>query len=173
MPSALSNHAWLVPEISSRETHQRYRTLADIARTSGFAEVTQSLRQFKEVIFMVGSYSSGAEKNLKDYVKSNYKLATYNKLRALISTNNNKDDVDSLTITAETALEAVLEFGPAIIPTNDLNGIQVQGEQLATLLRATFLWRDEIPGWNHALGVAKLKLTEQGIDPDDALYGMT
>jgi hypothetical protein len=122
---------------------------------------------------MVGSYYSGAEKNLKAYVKSNHKVATYNKLRALISTENSTDDVDGLTITAETALEAVLEFGPAIIPTNDLGGIQVHGEQLATLLRATYSWRDEIPGWDHALGVAKLRLAEQGIDPDDALYGMT
>ena len=99
--------------------------------------------------------------------------ATYNKLRALISTDNSSTDLDSLTVTAETALEAVIEYGPKVIPTNDLDGIQIHGEQLATLLRATYSWRDEIPGWDHALSVAKLRLAEQGIDPDDALYGMT
>ena len=86
---------------------------------------------------------------------------------------NGVESADSLTVTAETALEAVIEYGPKVIPTNDLDGIQIHGEQLATLLRATYSWRDEIPGWDHALSVAKLRLAEQGIDPDDALYGMT
>ena len=170
--SALSNNAWLSTEILSRETHHRYRTKVDIGRTSGVAEVTQHFRQFKDVVFLVGSYYSGTEKNLKTYLKSSHKSMTYNKLRALISTENSSADLDSLTVTAETALEAVIEFGPAIIPANDLAGIQIHGEQLATLLRATYSWRDEIPGWDHALGVAKLRLAEQGIDPDDALYGM-
>lgn len=170
--SALSNTAWLSTEILSRETHHRYSTKVDIGRTSGVAEVTQHLRQFKDVVFLVGSYYSGTEKNLKTYLKSSHKSVTYNKLRALISTENSSADLDSLTVTAETALEAVIEFGPSIIPANDLDGIQIHGEQLATLLRVTYSWRDEIPGWDHALGVAKLRLAEQGIDPDDALYGM-
>lgn len=170
--SALNNNAWLSTEILSRETHRRYSTKVHIGRTSGIAEVTQHFRQFKDVVFQVGSYYSGTEKNLKTYLKSSHKSVTYNKLRALISTENSSADLDSLTVTAETALEAVIEFGPAIIPANDLDGIRIHGEQLATLLRATYSWRDEIPGWDHALGVAKLKLAEQGIDPDDALYGM-
>ena len=169
---ALDNNAWLSTEISSRETHHRYRTKVDLGRTSGVAEVTQQFRQFKDVVFMVGSYYSGTEKNLKTYLKSSHKSLTYNKLRALISTDNSSADLDSLTVTAETALEAVIEFGPSIIPARDLDGIQIHGEQLATLLRATYSWREEIPGWNYALSVAKLKLAEQGIDPDDALYGM-
>ena len=170
--SALNNNAWLSTEILSRETHHRYRTKVDIGRTAGVAEVTQRFREFKDVVFLVGSYYSGTEKNLKTYLKSSHKSVTYNKLRALISAENSSADLDSLTLTAETAIEAVIEFGPAIIPASDLDGIQIHGEQLATLLRATYSWRDEIPGWDHALGVAKLKLAEQGIDPDDALYGM-
>lgn len=167
------NDSWLSTEISSRETHQRYRANVDLGRTVGLPDLHQSLRQFKDVVFLVGSYHSSSEKNLKVLVKSSHKVATYNKLRALISTENSDAGVDSLTVTAETALEAIIEFGPAIIPTNDLTGIQIHGEQLATLLRAAYSWRDEIPGWDHALDVAKQRLAEQGVDPDDALYGMT
>ncbi|WP_110946539.1 hypothetical protein [Pseudomonas bohemica] len=171
MPSALSK-TWLSPEISGRDTHQRYRSQVDLGSAFGLPDLNQSLRQFRDVVYMVGSYHSAAEKTLKSYFRSNHKIATYNKLRALISVENNSTDVDSLTITAETALEAVLEFGPAIIPTKDLSGIQIQGEQLATLLRATYSWREEIPGWGGALDLAKQKLAKQGVDPDDALYGM-
>ncbi|MDF5776545.1 hypothetical protein [Pseudomonas syringae] len=170
--SALNNDAWLSTEISSRETHLRYRTKVDVGSTYGIAEVTQQLRQFKDSIFLIGSYHSGTEKNLKSYLKSNHRSVIYNKLKVLISTENICADLDSLTVTAETALEAVMEFGPTIIPANDLYGIQIHGEQLATLLRATYSWRGEIPGWNNALRVARSKLAEQGIDPDDALYGM-
>lgn len=98
-------------------------------------------------------YYSGTEKNLKTYLKSSHKSATYSKLRALISTENSSADLDSLTITAETALEAVLEFGPGIIPANDLDGIHVHGEQLATLLRVTH-GAKKPHGEDHALGVA-------------------
>lgn len=170
--SALNNDVWLSTEILSRETHQRYRGKVDIGRTSGMAESTVNFFQFKDVGFLVGSYYSSTEKNLKAYLKSSHRSVTYSKLRTLISIENRAADVDSLTVTAETALEAVIAFGPGIIPVNDLDGIQIHGEQLATLLRATYSWRDEIPGWDSALDVAKLTLAEQGIDPDDALYGM-
>jgi hypothetical protein len=172
MPSALSN-SWLSPEIESRDTHQRYRSKADFGSSIGLPELNQSLRQFRDVVYVVGSYHSAAEKTLKAFFKSSHRVATYNKLRALISVENSGTDVDDLTITAETALEAVIEFGPAIIPTNDMAGIQIHGEQLATLLRVTYSWRNEIPGWGAALEVARLRLAEQGVDPDDALYGMT
>jgi len=171
MPSALSN-SWLSPEIASRETHQLYRSKTDFGSAIGLPELGQQLRQFRDVVLVVGSYHSAAEKTLKSVFKTGHRVATYNKLRALISVENSGTDVDDLTITAETALEAVIEFGPAIIPTNDMGGIQIHGEQLATLLRATYSWRDEIPGWDAALDTARLRLVEQGVDPDDALYGM-
>jgi hypothetical protein len=170
MHSSLSN-TWF-PEIASRETQQRYRTKVDLGHAFGMPELSQTLRQFRDVAFMVGSFYSGADKTLKDYVRSSQEATAYNKLRALVSSENSLADIDSLTVTAEAALEAVAEFGPEIIPTKDLSGLQIHGEHLATLLRATYVWRNEISGWNEALDVARQALVDQGIDPDDALYGM-
>lgn len=170
--SALNNNTWL-PEIASRETQLRYRSQVDFSQAFGLPELSQTLRQFKDVAFMVGSFYSGADRTLKACVRSNHEAVTYNKLRFLVSSENSQADVDSLTITAETALEAIAEFGPEVIPTCDLAGLQIQGEHLATLLRATYVWRNEIAGWSDALDVARRSLADQGVDPDDALYGMS
>lgn len=170
MHSSLNN-TWF-PEIASRETQQRYRTKVDLGHAFGMPELSQTLRQFRDVAFMVGSFYSGADTTLKGYVRSTQEATTYSKLRALVSSENSLADIDSLTVTAEAALEAVAEFGPDIIPTKDLVGLQVHGEHLATLLRATYAWRDEISGWNEALDVARQALLDQDVDPDDALYGM-
>lgn len=172
MHSALNSNAW-ISEISSRDTHQRYRSQIDLGHACGLPELSQTLRQFKEVAFMVGSFYSGADRTLKAYVRSTHEAATYTKLRTLISTENSHADVDSLTVTAEAALDAVSEFGPDIIPAGDLSGLQIHGEHLATLLRATYVWREQIPGWRDALDTARQSLTAQGVDPDDALYGIS
>lgn len=171
MRSALNN-MWS-QEISSRETHLRYRSKVDYIQAFGIPELSQTLRQFREVVYQVGSFSSGADKTLKAYVRSSHEAVTYNKLRALVSSENSLSDVDNLTVTAETALEAIAEYGPEVIPTSDLSGLQIQGEHLATLLRATYSWRNEIAGWSEALEVARRSLADQGVDPDDALYGMS
>ena len=81
-------------------------------------------------------------------------------------------DVDSLTETADSALDFVAAFGPTSIRLTGLNPAQVQGEHLATLLRVLSTWRNEIPGWHDALLVDSAALERAGIDPKDALFGM-
>lgn len=81
-------------------------------------------------------------------------------------------DVDALSETADAALDFVERFGPSSLQLAHLDPIKVHGEHLATLLRATSTWRDEIQGWNDALQVSAEALKLANIDPQDALFGM-
>jgi hypothetical protein len=54
----------------------------------------------------------------------------------------------------------------------DLIDRPLSGEHLAALLRTTYQWRDDVPGWNEMIEIAKVILIEQGVDPEDALYGL-
>lgn len=81
-------------------------------------------------------------------------------------------DIDSLTETVEGILNFIAEFGPSCISLNGFQPLAVQGEHLATLLRASSTWRDEIEGWDNALDVAKEALIRENINPADALFGM-
>jgi len=81
-------------------------------------------------------------------------------------------DVDTLTETAEAVLDFVAEFGPKALTFSGLHPAEVQCEHLATLLRATSLWREEIPGWKEALGVAELAIEANDLDSSDVLFGM-
>lgn len=81
-------------------------------------------------------------------------------------------NVDSLTDTVEAVLDFIAEFGPSSIALSGFQPTAVQGEHLAALLRASSTWRDEIPGWHDALGVARAAIELAGLDPNDALFGM-
>ena len=81
-------------------------------------------------------------------------------------------DVDALTETAEAVTTLVAEHGPARLDLRGLKAASVQGEHLATLLRSSFPWRDQVPGWGEAMDVAKTALRRAGIDPAEALFGL-
>jgi hypothetical protein len=81
-------------------------------------------------------------------------------------------DIDALTETAEAVMTLLAEYGPTRLNLRGLNAAAVQGEHLATLLRATFSWRSQVPGWSEALNVAKVALMRTGIDPEEALFGL-
>lgn len=81
-------------------------------------------------------------------------------------------DVDSLTETAEAVMTLVAEHGPARLNLQGFTAAAVQGEHLATLLRASFSWRDQVPGWHGALRVAEIALKRASLDPEDALFGL-
>ena len=69
-------------------------------------------------------------------------------------------------------LEAIAKDGPTAISLTQLDATRVQGEHLATILRVTFKWRAQVPGWNSALSIAEAALRRQGIKPEEALYGL-
>jgi hypothetical protein len=81
-------------------------------------------------------------------------------------------DVDLLTETADLALDFVSNYGAARVELTDLDPSKVNGEHLATLLRALSTWRYEIPGWQQALQLDVEVLERSGVDPRDALFGM-
>ena len=81
-------------------------------------------------------------------------------------------DVDTISETVEYAFEALSQFGPSAINLNGLTVNQVQGEHLAAVLRMTYPWRAETPGWIAALGIAKTALALVGVDYRSALIGL-
>ena len=81
-------------------------------------------------------------------------------------------DVDALSESVESVLETIDKDGPAAISLLQLDSTKVQGEHLATILRTTFRWRAQVPGWNSALAIAEAALRREGINPEEALYGL-
>lgn len=82
-------------------------------------------------------------------------------------------DVDVLTETSEAVLETIQAHGPAGFNLQGLpSAAVINGEHLATALRTSFTWRDQVPGWHGALRVAERALKQAGLDPEDVLFGM-
>jgi hypothetical protein len=81
-------------------------------------------------------------------------------------------DIDALTETAEAVFDFMAEAGPAHLNLSNLTPDHVQGEHLAMLLRTSLTWREQIPGWQKALQVARLALEREGVDPEEALFGL-
>jgi hypothetical protein len=85
---------------------------------------------------------------------------------------NAKNDIEELSETVEVALMAISLEGTESIFLGGLSPEKVEPQHLATLLRTTCSWKDDIEGWYDALAVAKEALKLQDIDPEDALYGL-
>jgi hypothetical protein len=49
---------------------------------------------------------------------------------------------------------------------------KVNGEHLAMLVRCLSSWRGHLPGWRHAVDVAKRALQAESKDPTDVLFGI-
>jgi hypothetical protein len=81
-------------------------------------------------------------------------------------------DVDSISKTVEATFQALEKSGPTGIDLQGLVPDGVQGEHLVAVLRVTFRWRQQVPGWQQALAVAEAALTKQGLDARDALTGL-
>jgi hypothetical protein len=82
-------------------------------------------------------------------------------------------DVDALSETARSVFETLAKYGPTGVGLVNLDPTRTHGEHLATVLRATFKWRSQVPGWNEALSVAAEALKGAGINPTDALFGLS
>lgn len=119
-----------------------------------------------------GSYSDGTKaallivKQVADQVKGAERWRKWVFNRAAAS------DVDALTETIENAIDYVSEFGPRAINLSKLKATDVHCEHLASLLRATSVWQNEITGWSTALDVAKEACELAGLDSGDVLFGM-
>ena len=80
--------------------------------------------------------------------------------------------VENLTETATQILIEITEVSITGLDFSDFTLDQVNSEHLCVLLRTTYRWKDDIKGWNLALEVAKEALDRDGIDKEDALYGI-
>lgn len=159
-------------EITSRNLGSKYMAKVDFAHLLRASAPPVRAYKCKVLHFKTGSYNSGLEGTVESLMALHQKQNLKSLLNSLILKENQETDVDSLTITAETVLDAIGEFGPAIVKLDNLIPDRVQGEHLATVLRTSYSWRSQIYGWNEALEVAKAALINEGIDPADALYGM-
>lgn len=81
-------------------------------------------------------------------------------------------DVDAIALTIHNTFQALSKYGPKAIDLRYLAVSYVNGEHLASVLRATSTWQDQVPGWRPALWIAASALQQAGIDPKDALAGM-
>lgn len=80
------------------------------------------------------------------------------------------DSRSALKFTADTIFATLLSHGPSGVDFSHLT--QANGKHLALALRCSSSWKDKIPSWDLGLELAKQALTEQGHDPNDALFGM-
>lgn len=79
---------------------------------------------------------------------------------------------NSLTETVKPLFNALIRFGPGAIDLRNLPKNEINGVQLAVVLRATLPNKNLTPGWEDALNLAKNALFRDGIDQADALYGL-
>lgn len=81
-------------------------------------------------------------------------------------------DVDCISETVDSVLEAVDVFGPSRVDLGALDLRYANAEHLVAVLRSTFVWRNELPGWKEALAVAPELLQESRLDPELVLKGL-
>ncbi len=119
-----------------------------------------------------GSYSDGSKAafQIAKFVSDQVKCAE--RWMAWVFNPSAASDVDSLTEMVESVIDYITEFGPQAINLSNLSVSDVNCEHLASLLRATSIWKNEIAGWDAALCVAKDASELAGLDAGDVLFGM-
>lgn len=81
-------------------------------------------------------------------------------------------DVDTIGETVDWVMKIVESVGPSHLNLSKVKSTEVQPEHLVAVLRSTFMWRDEVPGWKHALSEASSALAVAGIEPEEVLMGL-
>lgn len=81
-------------------------------------------------------------------------------------------DVDSISETIDAVFMALNIHGASHFSFTGLTPSQVSPEHLAAALRATSCLRTKVIDWDDGLRTARAAAAEQGLDPDDLLYGM-
>lgn len=92
--------------------------------------------------------------------------------RSRLLTRNGPDDVDAISETVESVIDALTWFGPRSVSFDDFDVSYANASHLVAVLRTTFNWRREVPGWSNALRAAHQVLADQGLNPEDELFGL-
>jgi hypothetical protein len=123
-------------------------------------------------IYHHGTTDDVQDQYIEEVMEVPARIFATQKWRRLVLDPRSSVDVDAISETVDAVYEAIDTYGSSFISFENLDPQTVQGEHLAAALRATSPWRAEVPGWHSALGVAKAALTNSGVSPDDALYGL-
>lgn len=84
-----------------------------------------------------------------------------------------RDDVDAIAQTVDSVLELCCLGRFDQLDFSRLDPAACHPVHLAAALRASSYFCDKLPSWRSALGVARAACLARGIDPDDALFGMS
>lgn len=92
--------------------------------------------------------------------------------RANLSNPSADGSVDAISDTVDSLLEAIEFGGPSLVKLDNLNFEFINAEHLIAILRTTFTWKEEVPGWRAALNAAPAILEKQGLNPSEELFGL-
>lgn len=118
------------------------------------------------------SYGSAALAEVEVSLKTRELATATSRWQKNVLNRTAPDDVDSLTETVDAVMEVIVGVGPYALSLVGLNPSVVHAEHLAAVLRASSSWRDEVPGWDEALHVAKAAAVGSNLDVDDVLFGL-
>lgn len=81
-------------------------------------------------------------------------------------------DVDAIGLTVARVMDVIGTLGPEHLDLTKLAVLPVQPEHLVAVLRSSFMWRQQVPGWHEALASASNALERAGFRPEEVLVGL-
>lgn len=107
--------------------------------------------------------------NSQEFAGKSYRANVW---RSRLLTRNALDDVDAISETVESVIDAVTWFGPTSVSLEEIDIVYANASHLVAVLRSTFNWRHQVPGWFVALQAAPEILAAQGLNPEEELFGL-
>lgn len=95
-----------------------------------------------------------------------------NKWLTYINDESSNTDVDHISETVDWIFDVLEKEGLNGIDFKLVSPLQCNAEHLSTALRATWSFHQQINSWSHGLELAKKACIRQGIDLNDALFGL-
>ena len=92
--------------------------------------------------------------------------------KAFVFTPTAPSDVDEIGQTVNHVMVVIESLGPKALDFVNVEAKSLQPEHMVAVLRSTFLWKDQVPGWSHALGELAAALRAAGHDPQEVLVGL-
>ena len=81
-------------------------------------------------------------------------------------------DIDEIGQTVNHVMAVIDSLGPKAMDLTTVESKALQPEHMVAVLRSTFLWKDQVPGWSRALGELSAALRAAGHDPQEVLVGL-
>lgn len=118
------------------------------------------------------SSCDAASKSLQEAQQEKLVTGLKGRWRKNIQTLNLATDFDTVFETFEGVFKLIEAAGPRALDMTGFEPAKTNGEQLVAALRASYRWRNEVPGWEDALATARLALTMARIDVESCLEGL-